>query len=261
MIKFRKNMSLLLVTTIALMLAMGMLADAVAANTDSSVKTVNNASTGVVEQVKIAENTDSKTNNSTDETPSENVYYKTTKKRVVIKKKVVKRRSSTLPVGCKKVVQKGKNGVMVKTITKTYATETNELLSTTQQKKIVRKAKNKVVVTGTRRVVSKINRGASRLDNVKKKIVMSATAYTHTGNRTASGRVAKVGHVAVDPRVIPLGSLLYIKSNDGGKDYGFCIAADTGGAIKGKRVDLFFNTRRECINFGRRKVTVLVLGK
>lgn len=257
MINFRKIVSLFSATTIALMLATGMAMSATAASTDLSAKTLINAS----EKVPMTENTDSKTNNSTDETPSENVYYKTTKKRVVIKKKVVKRRSSSLPVGCKKVVQKGKNGVMVKTITKTYSTETNELLSTTQREKVVRKAKNKVVVTGTRRVVSKINRGASRLGNVKKKIVMSATAYTHTGNRTASGRVAKVGHVAVDPRVIPLGSLLYIKSNDGGKDYGFCIAADTGGAIKGKRVDLFFNTRRECINFGRRKVTVLVLGK
>ena len=76
---------------------------------------------------------------------------------------------------------------------------------------------------------------------------------------TASGMQAGPGVVAVDPRVIPLGTRLYIASNDGTADYGYAIAGDTGGAIKGNRVDLFFSTAAEVRQFGRRSVTVYVL--
>lgn len=98
-----------------------------------------------------------------------------------------------------------------------------------------------------------------------KKLTMHATAYTNdyasTGKRpgdpyygiTASGRVAKRGVVAVDPRVIPLGTELYIEG------YGYAVAGDTGGAIKGNKIDLFMDTTAECMNFGRRNITVYVL--
>jgi resuscitation-promoting factor RpfB len=85
-------------------------------------------------------------------------------------------------------------------------------------------------------------------------LVMSATAYAGgtggAGWRTATGTGVYKGIVAVDPRVIPLGTKLYI---DG---YGPAIAADTGGAIKGNRIDLAFGSREEAIQFGRRTVTV-----
>lgn len=86
----------------------------------------------------------------------------------------------------------------------------------------------------------------------KWKKTFEATAYTG-GGTTASGLAAKVGRVAVDPKVIPLGSELYISG------YGYCVAADTGGAVKGNIVDLYFNTYSECINFGRRNVTVYLI--
>lgn len=102
-----------------------------------------------------------------------------------------------------------------------------------------------------------------------KVLSMNATAYDASscgkvpGQRgygiTASGRVAQYGIVAVDPRVIPLGTKLYIESADGSYVYGTAIAADTGGAIKGNRIDLCFNTNREAINFGRKNVKVYVL--
>ena len=76
---------------------------------------------------------------------------------------------------------------------------------------------------------------------------------------TASGMRAGVGVVAVDPRVIPLGTKLYIEAVDGSWTYGYAIAGDTGGAIKGNRVDLFFNTYSECIQFGRRNARVYIL--
>ena len=54
-----------------------------------------------------------------------------------------------------------------------------------------------------------------------------------------------VGMVAVDPKVIPLGTKIYVEG------YGIAIAGDTGGAIKGNIIDLFFNTNKECYQFGR----------
>ena len=63
------------------------------------------------------------------------------------------------------------------------------------------------------------------------------------------------GVVAVDPRVIPLKSLVYVEG------YGFAIAADTGGAIKGKRIDLCYPSRAMAKRFGRRNVRVHLLQK
>ena len=76
---------------------------------------------------------------------------------------------------------------------------------------------------------------------------------------TASGTKVRPGVVAVDPNVIPLGTKLYIQSLDGSKDYGFAIAEDTGGAIKGNRIDLFFENSQDVYRFGRRKVKVYIL--
>jgi 3D (Asp-Asp-Asp) domain-containing protein len=70
---------------------------------------------------------------------------------------------------------------------------------------------------------------------------------------TTLGVKPKYGIVAVDPKTIKLGSLLFVEG------YGFAYAADTGGAIKGDRIDLCFSTESECQRFGRKKVTVHVL--
>ncbi len=86
---------------------------------------------------------------------------------------------------------------------------------------------------------------------------MEATAYLPTDGDgygiTATGIPATYGVAAVDPYVIPLGSRLYIPG------YGEAIAADTGGAIYGNRIDLCMESYSECMNFGRRYVTVYVL--
>ena len=70
---------------------------------------------------------------------------------------------------------------------------------------------------------------------------------------------ARYGVIAVDPRVIPLGTKLYIESPDGSYTYGEAIAEDTGGAIKGNKIDLFFPSYEECMRFGRRTMTVYIL--
>ncbi|HVL38795.1 MAG TPA: 3D domain-containing protein [Fimbriimonadaceae bacterium] len=88
--------------------------------------------------------------------------------------------------------------------------------------------------------------------------VMTATAYDPSPRtigrgatgRTATGLWAGYGHVAVDPRVIPLGTRVFVEG------YGFAIASDTGGAIKGNKIDLCYNDRATALRFGRKKVTV-----
>jgi len=94
---------------------------------------------------------------------------------------------------------------------------------------------------------------------------MEATAYTagpeSTGKRpgmpgygiTASGMHVQPGVIAVDPRLIPLGTHVYVKG------YGYSIAADTGGAIKGRRIDVYMETLSQAYQWGRRSVKVYIL--
>lgn len=97
--------------------------------------------------------------------------------------------------------------------------------------------------------------------HVRKTLTCSATAYTaHAGARTATGRKAQVGVIAVDPRVIPYGSRMYIQTSNGSMLYGIAVAGDCGGAIKGNTIDLYFNSLSQCYSFGRRSCTVYVLG-
>lgn len=94
-----------------------------------------------------------------------------------------------------------------------------------------------------------------------KVLEFTATSYTCEGYTgiTASGTVAEHGTVAVDPRVIPLGTKMYIVSSDGKFVYGTCVARDTGSAIKGNIVDLYYETEAECYEFGRRNVKIYIL--
>jgi 3D (Asp-Asp-Asp) domain-containing protein len=107
--------------------------------------------------------------------------------------------------------------------------------------------------------------------NYKQALTCTATAYDLSFNScgknpgdpyygvAASGMRISRGIVAVDPRVIPMGSKLYIESLDSWPDYGFAIAGDKGGAIKGNKVDLFMESSSEVRQFGRRKVNVYIL--
>lgn len=89
---------------------------------------------------------------------------------------------------------------------------------------------------------------------------MTATAYTAgyggADTCTATGTTVRVGTVAVDKKVIPLGTRMYIVAN-GGIVYGTAVAEDTG--IRGNKVDLYYDTYNECIQFGRRGCTVYIL--
>jgi 3D (Asp-Asp-Asp) domain-containing protein len=95
-----------------------------------------------------------------------------------------------------------------------------------------------------------------------RELTMTATGYDpgpvdawrgHVG-ATSTGRQARFGVIAVDPRVLPYQTRLYVFG------YGPGLAADTGGAIKGRRLDLCFDSTRQARAWGRQKVRALVLG-
>jgi 3D (Asp-Asp-Asp) domain-containing protein len=106
----------------------------------------------------------------------------------------------------------------------------------------------------TRPIVKAASR-ASTERSAYREIIVEATAYTYAGSRTATGTWPSRGTVAVDPKVIPLGTRLYIEG------YGPGVACDTGGAIRGKKVDLYMASRGECISWGRRIVIVRIEGE
>ena len=175
-------------------------------------------------------------------------------------------KNKQLDKGLSNEVQKGQDGLKKTDYKKIYIN--GELDSTTIiSEEIISEAISQIVEKGTRdKVVT--SRGTTTYKSV---MTMNASAYDlsyqSTGKRpgdkyygiTASGTKARPGVVAVDPRVIPLGTKLYIESTDGTKDYGFAIAEDKGGAIKGNKIDLFFETASEVKNFGRRNVKVFIL--
>lgn len=89
-----------------------------------------------------------------------------------------------------------------------------------------------------------------------------ATAYCREevgGQITAIGTPTRVGAIAVDPKVIPYGTKMFIVTQDGKYIYGIAVAEDCGSAIKGNRIDLFYETMPECVQFGIRKCDVYFL--
>ena len=102
---------------------------------------------------------------------------------------------------------------------------------------------------------------ASTSNTSSKEITVRATAYTAScegcSGTTATGINLKANPntkvIAVDPTVIPLGSKVYVEG------YGNAIAGDTGGAIKGNRIDLFIPSEQDAINFGVKQLKVTIL--
>lgn len=86
----------------------------------------------------------------------------------------------------------------------------------------------------------------------------TATAYSLYG-KTASGRRVSKGLIAADPRVLPLGTRVRLEAGAYSGEY---LVADTGGAVRGKRIDIWTPSGREAMRFGRRtvKLTVLAYG-
>lgn len=166
-----------------------------------------------------------------------------------------------LEKGITKILKKGKPGEKQITLKVTYANGkviSRKIASISITKNPV----NTVAMQGTKNHIN-TSRGGRMV--FTRAFVANASAYwagscgkkkgSSGYGRTYSGKKVARGIVAVDPKVIPLGTWLYIEG------YGVALAADTGSAIKGKTVDVAFETEAQCMNFGRKAVKVYILDR
>ncbi|HBV86602.1 MAG TPA: hypothetical protein DEF42_08095 [Desulfosporosinus sp.] len=152
------------------------------------------------------------------------------------------------PVGLPdRTVSRGSNGIQEQTVKLTLE-DGKEVDREILDQRVVEPPTNQVVLRGTQ---TSISRGGNTI-SFKRAYIMRASAYCIPGGTTATGASVRTGIIAVDPRVIPLGRKVYVEG------YGPARALDTGGAIKGNRIDLYMNSREEALSWGVRNVTVYV---
>lgn len=168
-------------------------------------------------------------------------------------KTIVKKDNNTANV-VRKTLQAGKPGEKHIFYNVVYENG-KEVSRKTIKEQVIRKPVDKIVAHGTLPTLP-VSRGGSPIAYTKK-FTARATAYcingiTSTGRRTVRNPRG-YSTIAVDPRVIPYGTRLYVQN------YGFAVAADTGSAIKGTRIDLFFPSYNQAINWGVRQVNAYVL--
>ncbi len=159
-----------------------------------------------------------------------------------VKFKTIEKDDTTMAEGKTKVLKEGKNGKDKVTYEITYI-DGKEAKRKELKRKVIEKPVNKVVANGTQ--IEYNGKLYSR------KLVVKAYSYTG-GGTTAMGTRARVGEIAVDPRVIPLGTNVYIEG------VGARRAEDTGGNIKGNTIDIYMNTLSECRQWGVRYVTIYI---
>ena len=173
--------------------------------------------------------------------------------------------------GDEKVATEGINGELKHTATVTYFNGqevSREIVATEQTIEPV----NQVIKQGTFEAEKgklTIKDGVivtadGEIYTYKSTMQVKATAYTHTdkgcNKTTATGTTVHWGTVAVDPKLIPYGTKMFIVSNDGKYVYGLSAAEDCGGSIKGNRIDLYMPTTSQCFAFGVRNCTVYFIG-
>lgn len=181
------------------------------------------------------------------------------------------KKDDSLLKGQQKVVRAGKPGKLAKTVEITK--ENGKIIDRkVVSEEVKQQALNKVVHEGTKVVVAAATPTASKSSSkpvsrssaqepAGREFYVTATAYTAycTGcsGITATGINLKANPnlkvIAVDPRVIPLGSKVWVEG------YGYAIAGDTGGAIKGNKIDIFVPTKEQAYAFGRKQVRVKVI--
>ncbi|OLQ52246.1 hypothetical protein BHT94_20405 [Bacillus licheniformis] len=183
---------------------------------------------------------------------------------------VKKQEDASLEKGKEKVVQKGKEGKLKKhfEVVKENGKEVSRELV---KEETAEQSKDKVVAVGTKQSSPKIEKVSASGDSktvvsrsnesTGKVMTVSSTAYTAscsgcsghtaTGVNLKNNPNAKV--IAVDPNVIPLGSKVHVEG------YGYAIAADTGSAIKGNKIDVFFPEKSSAYRWGNKTVKIKIL--
>lgn len=159
-----------------------------------------------------------------------------------------------------KIISRGKNGSREARyrITSTNGKITEkELIS----ENITQKPVTEIIEYGAEEA-SPLNEKATEetIDAVSNCAYIDCKAYSYIiHGKTATGMRTKRGLIAVDPKIIPLGTRVYVQSLDGKPDYGYAVAADTGGSIKGNIIDMWVPTYSEAAQNGVRKMRVYIL--
>lgn len=171
-----------------------------------------------------------------------------------------------LPQGSEVVIDEGEDGLKKVRQKVTYLNG-EETERCTVSENIIREPRSKIIARGTAQgsvtVASNSQGGVIDGYRYKRKLTMTATAYStdpceNSGySVSAMGNALRYGIVAVDPKVIPLGSKVYVTAPDGSWVYGVASAEDTGGAIKGNKIDLCYPNGSDA--FGRRNCVVYIL--
>ncbi len=179
------------------------------------------------------------------------------------------RRDSSLPAGVRRVVKKGRAGTKVRIYTSFVASGVEGPRALAAEQTVAAPVDEVVAVgtasraTGNRaivasaRAIARVSTKAAPKPGVGRKMRVLATAYSPgeggADHRCATGALATRGVIAVDPRVIPLGTHVYVPG------YGYAVAADTGGMIKGRHIDLCYDAFAEMNRWGKRTVTITIL--
>lgn len=200
------------------------------------------------------------------------VYHKTVTDVVTVPYETITRENDQLEKGKTKIVTEGVNGSSVITTNVTLVNDV-EVDSDVVEEEVIDAPVNEIKEIGTKEPKQiygggAVNKQGDTINGMKVKRVLSMEATAYDASVSSNGKWAGVtalgtnlrpGVVAVDKNVIPLGTKLYIESTDGWPSYGMAVAEDVGGAIKGNKIDLFFESTNTVKKFGRRTVTVYVL--
>ncbi|MEA4883397.1 MAG: 3D domain-containing protein [Clostridia bacterium] len=181
------------------------------------------------------------------------------KRTVLIPRSTQRISDPKLDRGMTRIVRNGRDGVMEQTLLLKVG-QAGVLSESVVSQRVLERPEPTVMAVGARAPARVLvtSRGSY---TYRKVLNMVATGYEPSERScgksadgyTAIGMKVRPGIVAVDPRVIPLRTRLYVEG------YGPALAADVGGAIKGNRIDLFFETLQEALAFGRRRVKVYIV--
>ena len=171
---------------------------------------------------------------------------------------VVKKKDAQLEKGKQKVISEGEKGIVAKqyeVILENGKEVSRKLLKT----ETIKPSKNRIVAVGTKaapRILA--SRGSGEAAEELYVIATAYTAYcggcsgtTATGVNLRANPNAKV--IAVDPRVIPLGTRVYVEG------YGYAVAADTGANVKGYKIDVFFPDKSTAYRWGTKRVKIKII--
>jgi 3D (Asp-Asp-Asp) domain-containing protein len=185
---------------------------------------------------------------------------------------VIECEAPNLPLGERRVIVKGVTGQLTKTANVVYVNSV-ESEHTVVSETVTQQPVNEVVSVGTGTAVGQGNMPAigdgvivtadGEVLTYSRKAEFRTTAYSHLDSGcdmiTATGTTVRVGSVAVDPKLVPYGTRMFVICNDGSYVYGIATAEDCGGGIKGNQLDLYMPTRAECFEYGKRRCTVYFL--